>query len=719
MSILKLPASVRSAARFVVAAVFLATLMHDSAINAEPLEYPASRAVDTVDEFHGVKVADPYRWLEDLESEEVSQWVAAQNRLTFGCLESIDGRQRLSERIRELIDYERVSLPARRGSKYFFSRNSGQQNHYVKYWSESLGGEERVLLDPNNWSEDGTTALAGSRVSDDGKMLLFGVSVHGSDWVEWRVMEIETGRKLDDRVQWSKGGADWDKGARGFYYKRLPEPEDGDEFTVKSADLAIWHHRLGTDQSEDKLVFNLPEHPDWYISMGVSEDRDLGVIYVSPPADRENRLWFKNLLDPQAPVEKIFNANDARYWFVASSGRKLLVQTTKDAPNWRLIEVDMDRPEPEHWRDVLPEKKMALNDVKTVGGYIFATYLKDAHDVVYQYTLDGGFVREIKFPGPVSVGGFGGLKGDTETFYSYNGFTTPSAQYRLDLETGESTLLRRTELDVDVSAFTARQFFYRADDGTAIPIFVMHKKGIELDGNNPAILYAYGGFNSAQRPSFSTTRLAWLEAGGIYAIACIRGGGEYGEAWHRAATKNNKRVSVDDFISGAEWMIDQGYCTADTLACCGWSNGGFLIGAVVNKRPDLFKVALPGTGVMDLLRFNLFGWGAGWEADYGSPQNPDEFSSIYAISPYHNIRQGVDYPSTLILTSDTDDRVMPGHSFKYAARLQAAQADAVSPILLRIEVRAGHGGGVPLYKHLNWYADQYAFALHEMGFEIP
>lgn len=708
----------KSSARTIISACLVATGLGLTE-PAMALNYPASPTGDTIDDYNGVKVADPYRWLEDLQSAEVLDWVAAQNKLTFGYLEGIEGRQRIFARLKEVVNFERVTLPALTAGRYFFSRNDGLQNHYVLCWSEDLDGTAHVLLDPNSWSEDGTVALAGTDISDDGQWLLYGKSTHGSDWIEWHVKNITTGVELPDVTKWSKGGGIWDKAAGGYFYMRLPEPPPGEEFTVKSEKMMVCYHKLGTPQSADQLVYSLPEHPDWYFGAGLNEERDMLLFSVSEPDNRNNRLYFQDALVPGAPLEKTFDANDAQYDFINNSGRKLLIRTTQGALNWRVVEVDMDQPGPENWRDVLPEKELSLVQASTAGGYLFATYLKDAHYVAFQYTLDGKLVREIKLPGPVSIGGFGGRKGDPETFFSYSGFTTPSTQYRLAIETGAVTLLRHDDVQLDTSQFEAQQFFYRAKDGMAIPIFVLHKKGVKLDGNNPTILYAYGGFSASQTPYFNTSTCVWLEMGGVYAIACLRGGGEYGDSWHQAAVKTHKQVSYDDFIAGAEWLIDQGYCNPSTLACSGWSNGGLMVGAVVNQRPELFQVALAGTGVMDLLRFNLFGWGAGWESDYGSPQNPTEFQSLYAISPYHNIKPGVRYPSTLIFTADTDDRVMPGHSFKYAARLQAAQGPDNPPVLLRVEVKAGHGGGVPLEKLLMWTADEYAFTLHEMGFAVP
>ncbi len=681
--------------------------------------YPATRTGDTVDDYHGTQVADPYRWLEDVQSAEVHNWVAEQNKLTFGYLEQMEGRQRIFERLRQVVNYERCTLPGLTAGRYFYSHNDGLQNQYVLCWTQGLDGPRQVLLDPNTWSADGTVALGGWDVSEDGQWLLYAKSVHGSDWVEWQVKNITTGAELPDTVQWSKGGGTWDQAARGFYYGRLPQPRSGAEFTVSSEKMQVCYHELGTEQSADRVVFEVPEHPAWYVSGGLNEERDLLVLAVREPGNRNNRLYFQDALRADAAPEKTFDANDAQYEFVSNSGRKLLIRTTLNAPNWRVVEVDLDRPAPEHWRAVLPERELALTGVSTAGGYLFARYLKDAHSVVFQYTLAGALVREIKFPGPVTAAGFGGRKSDAETFYSYSGFTTPGTQYRLDIATGTATLLRRDAVQLDYAQFEVRQCFYRAKDGMAVPMFVLSQKGVKLDGTNPTILYAYGGFGAALTPYFNTSICVWLELGGVYAIACLRGGGEYGEDWHQAATRTRKQVTYDDFIAGAQWLIDEGYCTPQTLACSGWSNGGLTVGAVVNQRPGLFRVALPGTGVMDLLRFNLFGWGAGWVADYGSPQDAEEFKALYALSPYHNIRPGVRYPAALILTADTDDRVMPGHSFKYAARLQAAQAPGGPPVLLRVEVNAGHGGGAPLDKLLQWSADQYAFTLHEMGRAAP
>ena len=681
------------------------------------MTYPQTKTVDVVDDYNGVKVPDPYRWLEDLQSPEVRDWVTAENKVTFDYLDSIQGRMRIFERLKAVSNYERFTLPRHTAGRYFFSHNDGPQNHDVLFWTQGLYGEPQVLLDPNEWSEDGTVGLIGTDVSDDGEWLLYGVSTHGSDWIDWHAKNITTGEELPDVVKWSKSGGTWDKNAKGFYYDRLPEPEPGEEFTVKSENMMVYYHRLGTPQSEDRLVFSLPDHPTWFIGAVLNEERDMLIHYICEPGSINNRLYFQDATHADAPLEKLLDANDAKYNFITNTGRKLLIQTTLNAPNWRVVEVDMDNPAPENWREVLPERDMSLFRVSTVGGYLFATYLQDAHSAVFQFTMDGKLVREIALPDPVTANGFGGRKSDSETFYSFAGFTKPVTQYRLNVETGEAAFFRQAKVPMDTSQLEARLYFYRAKDGMAIPIFVLHNKGVEMDGNNPTILEAYGGFGGTQMPYFSASIGVWLELGGVYAIACIRGGSEYGEDWHKAATKTRKQTSYDDFIAGAHWLISEGYCTPATLSCSGWSNGGLMVGAVVNQRPDLFRVALAGTGVMDLLRFNLFGWGAVWESDYGSPQNPEEFKSLYAISPYHNIKQGVRYPAVLILTADTDDRVMPGHSFKYAARLQAAQGSDGPPVLLRVEVNAGHGAGIPLDKLLMWTADQYAFTLHEMGFD--
>jgi prolyl oligopeptidase len=688
---------------------------------AAALDYPPAPTGDVVDDYNGVKVPDPYRWLEDLTSDPVQQWVAAENKLTFGYLDQIPGRDRLLQRLTDLSNYPRYGLPSQTAGRYFYSKNDGLQNQSVEYWTDSLNGEPQVLLDPNTWSTDATVALAGEDISDDGQLLLYSQSTHGSDWQEWHVKNITTGQAYPDVVKWSKGGGTWDKTASGFYYGRYPEPKAGEEFTVAVNNPMIYYHKLGTEQSADRLVWSLPEHPDWLLGMGLNEERDLGLIYVTPRGSVHSKLYVLDVHDPQAAPQLLIGDDQNEYDVITNDGSRMWFMTTKDAPRGRIVAFDRATPDPAHWTTVVPEpdSSSSLQSASYVGGVLFLNYLKDAHTQVLRYTLDGKALGPVKLPGKGSAGGFGGRKHDTETFYSYTDMVTPTTMFRYDIPTGQSTLYKRYEVKVDPAQYESHEYFYRSFDGTAIPVFVTYKKGLKLDGGNPTILYAYGGFGIPMTPYFSSSTTTWLDMGGVYAIACIRGGGEYGEAWHEAAMKHNRPVAFQDFIAGAQWLIDEGYTSTPRLAIQGGSNGGMLIGAAMTMRPDLFGVALPEVGVMDMLRFNQFGFGSYWEGDYGSPQNPDDFKVLYSYSPYHNLKPGVRYPATLVTTADTDDRVMPGHSFKFTARLQADQPQHGPPVLIRVETGAGHGGGKPLDKQLAEIADVYAFTAYNMGLSIP
>ncbi|RMG42122.1 MAG: S9 family peptidase [Planctomycetota bacterium] len=688
---------------------------------AVKIEYPHTRRVDHVDVLHGVRVPDPYRWLEaDVrESPEVAAWVEAQNRVTFAYLESIPEREAIRRRLTELWNYEKYGAPFKRGGRYYFFKNDGLQNQDVLYVMDSLDAEPEVLIDPNTWSKDGTVALAGIAFSDDGRFVAYGVAEAGSDWRTWRVMEIATRRVLEDELKWVKFNTPaWTADGRGFFYARYDEPQPGATFQDINLNQKIYYHRVGTPQSQDVLVYRRPDHPDWGFGVDVTEDGRYLVITIWKGTDDKYRIVYRDLFEPYAmPIDLIENF-DHEFTFVGNDGTTFYFKTDWEAEKGRLSAIDITQPQQEHWRVIIPEAEETLRDVNFVGNLFIAEYLKDAKTQVKLYAPDGRFVREVEFPGIGSASGFGGRRGDTETFYTFSSFATPPTIYRYDLITGESRLLRQAKVAFEPDEYEVKQVFYRRKDGTRVPMFIAHRKGLKRDGNNPTLLYGYGGFNIPLTPRFSISRLAWMEMGGVFAMANLRGGGEYGEAWHRAGTKLNKQNVFDDFIAAAEWLMEHKYTRPSKLAIQGGSNGGLLVGACLTQRPDLFGACLPAVGVMDMLRFHKFTAGRFWVDDYGSPENPEEFRALLAYSPYHNIKDGVRYPATLITTADTDDRVVPAHSFKFAARLQAAQAGD-APILIRIETRAGHGAGKPTAKIIEEVADQWAFLVRNLGMNVP
>lgn len=684
---------------------------------ADPLSYPDSKRSDHTDDYHGTIVPDPYRWLEDdvRDSTEVRDWVTRQNKVTFDFLESLPEREALKERLTELWNYEKLGTPSRAGSRYYFSKNNGLQNQNVLHIQDTLDDPAEILIDPNSWSADGTVALSGVAFSDDGRYLAYGIAEAGSDWQHYRVMEVETRRVLDDKVEWIKySGVSWTKDNKGFFYSRFDAPKEGAEFQSLTFNQKVFYHRIGTAQKEDVLVYQRPDHPEWGFDGTVSSDGRYLLISTWVGTDERFRITYKDLTEPYGlPIDLIDNF-DHDYTFVGNEGSLFYFLTSLDAPNKRVIAIDIDQPEPEHYREIIPEREEALRGVSLVGNMFIASYLQDAKTMVSLHAPDGMHVRNVEFAGIGTATGFGGKRSHTETFYTFSSFATPPATYRYDMITGESTLLRRAEVDFDTDDYVVNQVFYRSKDGTRVPMFITHKKGLTRDGKNPTLLYGYGGFNIPMTPGFSVTRAAWLERGGIYAVANLRGGGEYGDAWHKAGTKLQKQNVFDDFIAAAEYLIENKYCTTETLAIQGGSNGGLLVGAVMTQRPELFGVCLPAVGVMDMLRFHQFTAGRFWTDDYGSADNPEEFKAILAYSPYQNIRPGVAYPSTLVTTADTDDRVVPGHSFKFAAALQRAQANPDAAVLIRIETRAGHGAGKPTSKRIEELADQYAFAFHHL-----
>ena len=691
-------------------------MMTVSTLAADPLNYPQTRKDDVVDTLHGVKIADPYRWLEDDNSDETKAWVKAQNEVTFGYLEKLPRREEIKMRLTELLNYERVGMPFERGGRWFYSHNSGLQNQSVLMTTESLKDEGRVLLDPNAMAADGTTSLSDYEPSEDGKLIAYGVSEAGSDWTTIRVRDIVTGRDLEDVVKWVKfSGVSWLKDGSGFFYSRYDEPAEGAALTAKNEFHKLCFHKLGTPQAEDIVVYERKDEPKWGFGGGVTEDGEYLIISVWLGTEPKNRVFYKKIA-PDAPVIELLNDYDARYSFIDNEGPVFYFRTDLNAPCFQVIAIDTRQPKRGNWRIVVPEvPKVLLEGVNTVGGKMFCEYLRDAKTEVKCYDMAGTEVRDVKLPGIGSAGGFGGHRTDTSTFYSYTSFTEPGAIYRMDLKTGESELWRKPQVKFDGSAFETKQVFYSSKDGTKVPMFIVHKKGLKLDGTNPTLLYGYGGFNISLTPSFSTTRTVWLEMGGVFAMPNLRGGGEYGREWHLAGVKLGKQRVFDDFIAAAEWLIDHKYTSREKLAIQGGSNGGLLVGACMTQRPDLYAAALPAVGVLDMLRFEKFTIGWGWRSDYGTVESGAEFRALLAYSPYHNLKLGTRYPATLVTTSDHDDRVVPAHSFKFAARLQEFQAKDGQPVLIRIETSAGHGAGTALNKTIEKSADEWAFLVKALG----
>lgn len=674
----------------------------------KPKDYPAARKADQVDDYHGVKVSDPYRWLEDLDSEETRNWVEAQNKLSFGFLGSIPDRNALKDRLTKIWNFEKYGIPFKEGNQYFYTRNSGLQNQAVLYTVTALDAQPRMILDPNTLSADGTVAVSGMQVSPDGKLLAYSLSSSGSDWQEWKVRDVETSKDLSDHLKWVKfSGASWTPDGKGFFYSRYDEPK-GDTLKATNYFQKVYYHKLGTPQTEDVLVYERPDQKDWLFGGSVTDDGNYLIITVFQGTDVKTRVYFKDLKAKDAAVVKLLDDFDAAYYFVGNEGTRFWFQTDLQSPRGKVIEIDTSNPARNNWKVVVPESKETLQSASFVNNRFILNYLKDAYTQVKIYEMTGKLVNEVAFPGIGSAGGFGGKATDKETFYSFTGFTTLTTIYRYDMVTGKSTIFRQPKVDFNPADYETKQVFYKSKDGTRVPMFITHKKGLKLDGNNPTYLYGYGGFNISLSPAFSVGNLVWMEMGGVYAQPNLRGGGEYGEEWHQAGMKLKKQNVFDDFIAAAEWLIANKYTSTQKLAIGGGSNGGLLVGAAMTQRPDLFGAALPSVGVMDMLRFQKFTIGWAWVSDYGSSDNADEFKALYAYSPLHNIKPGTSYPPTMITTADHDDRVWPGHSFKFAAALQAAQGGS-APILIRIETKAGHGAGKPTSKIIEEIADRWAF----------
>ena len=683
-------------------------------------DYPKTRKVEQTDLYHGTKVEDPYRWLENdvREDEEVAEWVAAQNKVTDAYLADIPAREQIREELTELWNYEKFSAPYKVGSSYVFSKNDGLQNQSVLYITDTLDGDAEVLIDPNKWSDDGTVALAGMSFSDDGRYLAYGIQDAGSDWRTWRVMNIETREILDDKLEWLKfTSAEWTPDSKGFFYGRFAEPEEGEAFQSLNLNHKLYYHRIGTPQSEDVLVYERPDEPEWGFGPSVTDDGRYLIITVWKGTADKYRVFVKDLHEPYGIPIELIGHFDNEYSFLGNDGERFYFKTDLDAPNKRVIAINLRKPQPENYEEIIPESPEPIESVGLVANMFVVDLLKDASTQVKMYSTDGKLIREVDFPGIGTASGFGGKRTDIETFYSFASFTTPPSIYRYNMITGESELFRRSGVDFDSENYETKQVFFESKDGTRVPMFIAHKKGLKLDGNNPTLLYAYGGFNISLTPYFSISRAQWLKMGGVFCVPNLRGGGEYGEAWHQGGMIHNKQNVFDDFIAAAEWLIDNKYTNSDKLAIQGGSNGGLLVGACITQRPELYAAALPAVGVMDMLRFQKFTAGRYWVDEYGSSDDAEQFETLFKYSPYHNLKDGTEYPSTMVTTADTDDRVVPGHSFKFAARLQEAH-EGDDPVLIRIETKAGHGSGKPTSKQIEEIADLWAFLVKELDMQI-
>ena len=677
------------------------------------LRYPETRKVDHVDTYHGVQVADPYRWLEDDNSADTAKWVEEQNKVTFGYLETIPYREKLKARLEALYNYPKISAPSRKQNYYLFSKNDGLQNQSVLYIQTGLDGKPEVLLDPNRWSEDGTVRLGAFALSKDAKHAVVGTSRSGSDWQEYQVMEVASRQMLPETVRWVKvSSVAW--AGDGFFYSRYPEPEKGRELSTRNENHQVWFHRIGTPQSADELVYEDAANPQRFHTLRTTEDERFAILTISDRGrgKKGNSVFYRDLRSGRKEFLPIVaEIGDDSFQVIDNVGETFLVETNQGAPNGKVVRYDPRKPG--QWATVLPERPEPLQSAGTAGGKLFATYLKDVTTRAYVFSLTGKLENEVALPGPGTAGGFGGNFDDKFVFYSFTSLNYPPTTFRYDIATKKSSVYRTVEIPgYQADQFETRQVFYPSKDGTKIPMFLVHRKGLKLDGNNPTLLYGYGGFNITTSPSFNALRIAMLENGFVYASANLRGGGEYGEKWHEAGTKLKKQNVFDDFIAAGEWLIGNGYTRPERLAIQGGSNGGLLVGAVLNQRPELFGAAIPQVGVMDMLRFHKFTIGWNWIADYGSSDNPEEFKALYAYSPLHNLRK-VAYPPTMVTTADHDDRVVPAHSFKYAATLQERQ-QGNAPVLIRIETKSGHGASNTA-KQIEGTRDVYAFLFKHLG----
>jgi len=697
--------------------LILAISMIPGVVWAE-LDYPEAPPGDVVDDYFGTPVADPYRWLEDVDSEATLEWIEAQNALWEEFIAGVPVGDSIRARLEELWSYERYSMPVRRGGMFFYYRNDGVQEHPVFYCGDSLGLGGRVLLDPNSF-EDPDRSLSYASVSDDGRLLAWGISNSGSDWHTVHLMDVETGEALPDTIAWIKSGVSWATDGSGFYYNAYDRPEEGEEYTEENRNQKILFHRLGTPQQSDSLVLAMPEEPDWIFYGGESDDGRYLVIgvYDTKLAD-SNGIFYVDLQSEEREMVRLLDDFEASWSFLGNVGEEFYFATNLEAPRRRIVAINLANPGRESWREVVPQAEENLKTASLVNGSrsLVLHYSWDAYDTIRILDLEDGSTEEPQLPGRGTVWGFGGRQDDTDTYYTFTSYLHPGEIYRYDYGTGEGELVWRPDVGADLSGYREEQVFYESFDGTRIPMFLVYPEGVEPDGDNPTLLTGYGGFGVSNVPYFTTARLVWLEMGGVYASPCIRGGGEYGEEWHLAGIRENRPVVFRDFIAAAEYLIDEGWTSTPKLAISGHSNGGTLVGACLNMRPELFGAAAPSMGVMDLMRYHLFTIGWYWKSEYGDPEDPEDVEFLLGYSPYHNIARGAEYPATLISTADHDDRVVPGHSFKYGARLQAAQAGD-DPILMSITRRAGHGGAVGRSERLDRTADEYAFFWKVLGME--
>jgi len=691
---------------------------NSAATTSMPLVYPATKKIDQTDDYHGTKVADPYRWLEEPDNPDTKAWVAAQNDLTFRYLAQIPTREPIRQRLTTLWNYERYGQPHKKGGRYFYSRNDGLQNQSAVFVADKLDALPRLLFDPNTLATDGTIALKNWTVSDDGKLMAFGLAGAGSDWEEWGVLEVDTGRILPDKLKWVKfSRVSWTHGPKqgdkegagtGFFYSRYDEPRPGEQYTGQNYYHKLYYHRLGQPQSADTLVYERKDEKEWGFDGDVTEDGRYLIISVWRGTEQKNLMFYKDLSSANSPVVELIDRFEAEYNFLGNDGPVFWLSTDLDAPLGRVIAIDTARPERANWKQIIPESRDTLRSVNVIGDRFIATYLKDAASAVKVFDLAGQHVRDVELPGLGSAGGFGGRRDDSETFYTFTSYTVPGSIYRYDVKTGATSVFREPKVEFDPQRYETKQVFCSSKDGTRVPIMIVSRKGLALDGRNPTILYAYGGFNNALTPSFAVSTIAWLEMGGVYAVANLRGGGEYGREWHEAGMQGRKQNVFDDFLAAAQWLVTSKYTSPERLAIRGGSNGGLLVGAAMTQRPDLFAAAIPAVGVMDMLRFHKFTIGWAWVNEYGSADDPAQFKTLLAYSPLHNLKAGTKYPATLVTTGDHDDRVVPGHSLKFAAALQAAHGGD-APVLVRIETRAGHGSATPTTKLIDQATDVLAF----------
>jgi prolyl oligopeptidase len=692
-----------------IARAFLLIGYVTSLLCAQRLSYPQAPTTSQIDDYHGTKIADPYRTLENADAPSTQKWVEQENALTFSWLAKLPGRDKIRTQLTTLWNYEKFPSLFRAGGHYFYLHNSGLQNQSVLYVVDSLNGSPRELIDPNTYLKDGTAALTGESVSWNGNLMAYAMAQAGSDWKEWRVRNVATGKDLPDLVRWSKSGTpSWAPDDSGFYYTRFPEPPPDKVLTASAVNEKVYFHKLGDPEQADKLVYERPDHPSWSFGPQVMEGGKILVVFIYTGVEGTNLLAWRDLGNPSAPVKDLIKIAEHGYQPIEVANSLLYLLTNDGAPRGRVIAMDLLQPDRAHWKEIVPEHGETLTDAEIAGGRLLLSYMKDAHSAARLVTLEGKPVAEIELPGLGAAEWSPARLRDEEMFYRFEGYTIPPGYYRLDVRTGKSMLIRRGKIDFDPSSFETRQIFYKSKDGTRVPMFISARKGLKLDGSNPTILNGYGGFDIAETPGFQPFIAAWMEMGGVWAVANLRGGSEYGEAWHKAGMRDKKQNVFDDFIAAAEALIAGKYTSTPKLAIYGRSNGGLLVGAVLNQRPDLFGAALPFVGVMDMLRFQKFGFGVQWTGEYGTPDNPADFKILRAYSPLQNIRKGVKYPPVLITTADHDDRVMPGHSLKYAATLQQAQ-EGPAPILIRVDTRAGHGGGKPTSKLIDEWTDCFAF----------